>query len=720
MNLHPRRALIGALAAAVLTMPFAAQGPTFASPSIAPSGRGTTAYDKARGRLVLFNGTQTWEHDGAAWIQRTPAQSPNPRSFMWSMAYDEARCVTVIYEEGLPSGFGIHESWQWDGETWTPLPVPPRMSSSTAQRTQLVWHGGPNSGLLLVRQTPGLNSTDTWQFDGAAWQHRGSGPNTGLPDLRSLTFCPSTGRTYHYQSAWDGNGWTPVTTSGIGPFDYVWDAARGQFVGVVTDTYIGTPQGANTIFWTTLPNAALPGALPVYDSARRRLVARDATSGDLFELASSSSGPWVRRPATLPITPSPRIYMNMAYDPNAARTVLFGGRDANGGTLDDTWTFENGAWQSRGPSSAVGARLQAELVYSRSLGIVLFGGTRTIGAQWPSGTFTWTATGWLAIGGGQEPSGRDGHEMVFDSARDRIVLFGGYNAAGPLSDTHELELTWTRVSTVGSPPARMAHGMAYDARRRRVVVFGGYDTNGLFLGDTWEYDGLARTWTEVFPPQSPPRRWQPAMEYDPTRGVVVLVGGYGNPQCGNFCANHLNDVWEYDGVTWRQRTLTTTLPSGREGAAFTYDSARNRFMLQGGGSSTNPTETWYYSAAVDRLGPGMASGGTALRSRRFPMAGQELDVEFANPGAGPAWVTLSIAPQPTPALRLGVGILCGAGDIYTDLSLVVGAAGNPARLALPLPGQLAGGGLVAQGIAFDAGGNCFRVTDPLAVTVHGQ
>jgi hypothetical protein len=64
------------------------------------------------------------------------------------------------------------------------------------------------------------------------------------------------------------------------------------------------------------------------------------------------------------------------------------------------------------------------------------------------------------------------------------------------------------------------------------------------------------------------------MEYDPVRGLVVLIGGFDN--------HFLDDVWEYNGATWTPRTPQSTVPAGREGAGCAWDSARNRVVLCGG------------------------------------------------------------------------------------------------------------------------------------------
>jgi len=67
--------------------------------------------------------------------------------------------------------------------------------------------------------------------------------------------------------------------------------------------------------------------------------------------------------------------------------------------------------------------------------------------------------------------------------------------------------------------------MAWDGAARNIVLFGGIDSAGTFLNDAWTWDGT--TWTQQFPPVSPPpRRFDTTgMPYDVATGTVVLFGG---------------------------------------------------------------------------------------------------------------------------------------------------------------------------------------------------
>ena len=164
--------------------------------------------------------------------------------------------------------------------------------------------------------------------------------------------------------------------------------------------------------------------------------------------------------------------------------------------------------------------------------------------------------------------------MACDSARQRVVLFGGYNNIY-LGDTWEWNGTaWKQVSSSG-PSARSNSMMAYDAARQRVVLFGGnyYDGSYHYFGDTWEWDGTA--WKQVST-SGPTARYDGAMAYDAARQRVVLFGGYYYD--GSY--HYFGDTWEWNGTDWKQ--ISTTGPCARRFTAMSYNPARQRVMLFGG------------------------------------------------------------------------------------------------------------------------------------------
>ena len=116
------------------------------------------AYDTASATVVLFGGYpgnggsnlgDTWEWDGATWIQRATT-GPAPRSAA-AMAYDTARSRIVLFG-GTPVGGGYHgDTWEWDGTAWAqvattgPSPRSRHAMAYDAARGRVVVFGGIGS-----------------------------------------------------------------------------------------------------------------------------------------------------------------------------------------------------------------------------------------------------------------------------------------------------------------------------------------------------------------------------------------------------------------------------------------------------------------------------------------------------------------------------------------------------------------------------------------------
>jgi hypothetical protein len=176
--------------------------------------------------------------------------------------------------------------------------------------------------------------------------------------------------------------------------------------------------------------------------------------------------------------------------------------------------------------------------------------------------------------------------MAFDSARNRVVMFGG--GTTPNNTTWEWDGAlgaWElRQQMAGARPSRRyGHAMAYDAARGKVVLYGGIDESGGSNAETWEWDGATETWTMKNPGPSP-SRWGHAMAYHAGMSRIVMFGGsYRHPTLGD---GDLFDIWEYDGAadSWVNKTypLPPAWPRARRGHALAYDAARSVTVMYGG------------------------------------------------------------------------------------------------------------------------------------------
>ncbi len=224
--------------------------------------------------------------------------------------------------------------------------------------------------------------------------------------------------------------------------------------------------------------------------------------------------------------------------------------------------------------------------------VVLFGGVDSTNSR-PADTWEWDGDTWIQRTPAASPPARVSHAMAYDSARGRVVLFGGVDATNSrLADTWEWDGdTWVQRTPATSPPARYNHAMAYDSARGRVVLFGaGYFAGSWhYLGDTWEWDG--NTWVQRTPAKSPSARMSASMVYDSARGRAVLFGGRGRSGDQLFA-----DTWEWDGNTWVQRTPATSPPE-HESFAMAYDSGRGLVVLFGGHNGPVIGDHWEYGPA---------------------------------------------------------------------------------------------------------------------------
>jgi hypothetical protein len=303
--------------------------------------------------------------------------------------------------------------------------------------------------------------------------------------------------------------------------------------------------------------------------------------------------------------PTGRYNHAMTYDSARGVAVLFGGDDNAAGLLGDTWIWNGSFWVNASPAGTAGvdfptARHSHSMAYDSTRDVVvLFGGDD---GAFCSDTWEWNGTAWNdvlpgGVAGTNFPSPRYNHAMTYDSTRGVVVLFGGDD--GTLcSDTWEWNgSVWTDVSPGGVegtnfPTARRSHAMVYDSALDIVVLFGGDD--GSYCSDTWEWNGT--TWTDVSPggvagTDFPLARHSHAVAYDSGGGALLLFGGTGT-------GGRLGDAWEWNGSAWSDVSTTGTdgvdFPSARYNHAMTYDPVRSVIIVFGGDNGSYCSDIWEY------------------------------------------------------------------------------------------------------------------------------
>ncbi|HZY71269.1 MAG TPA: kelch repeat-containing protein [Thermoplasmata archaeon] len=254
-----------------------------------------------------------------------------------------------------------------------------------------------------------------------------------------------------------------------------------------TWTYSGGVWTNLTAGFTVQPTARSSAAF-AYDGFYHGLVlfggrSRTTTLADQWVFRGNT---WYPTDLTNATHPSARSLSVLVGDPRDSESVMFGGVDGNGSVLGDTWVLNGGSWQqlSLSPPSAPTARSASVATYYSGIRyVMLFGGAdasgRALGDSWAFFGNAWSR---LAVGATSAPPARASATFVFDSFLNSALLFGGAANGTDRSDTWLFtQGAWTNLTaSLGrSPTPRSGAAGAYDLKDDYAVLVGGGTPSGL-------------------------------------------------------------------------------------------------------------------------------------------------------------------------------------------------------------------------------------------------
>jgi hypothetical protein len=309
----------------------------------------------------------------------------------------------------------------------------------------------------------------------------------------------------------------PTTPGPLRQYGAVFD--RGNQRQLLFDGFNGNTSGLYILFndvWSlsvadapTWSHESISGSLPGerhspqwgYDAARNRVLIFGgygrhypgdpyAYLNDVWELSLDGTPHWTELFPTGQ-TPSGRLAGAAVFDPLRQRFVGFGGTI---GAPVDTWALN----------------LQGQ-------------------ANWQN-----------VPTNGPRPNGGYGMSSVYDAKGDRMLIFGGSTSDdyyGATNDVWELDLhgnpTWNQIVTSGTPPPARRSGTAiFDPLRNRMVIYGGFDAvpgSDLFLPDAWalDFNSSPPTWSQLAPTGPIPHgRDAMAATYDAIHDRMIVYGGW--------------------------------------------------------------------------------------------------------------------------------------------------------------------------------------------------
>ena len=258
----------------------------------------------------------------------------------------------------------------------------------------------------------------------------------------------------------------------------------------------------------------------------------------------------------------------------------------------------------------------------------------------------------------QRPIQRQYPSMAFDSMRGKLMVFGGRSSVdnGYKNDIWEwsgIDATLTNRTTGGiKPDVRYQAALVYDSKRDRLLMFGGYGTT--VYDDLWAWAPTTREWTQIsFTGTRPTARYGHWMFYDPVRDKVYVLRAEPGRLPGLGVRSRAN--------TWQDRTVTSP-PAGVSRSYFdvAFDTTRGKIVMLGGYyNGVYNTDIWEWDTTR-----GCGRSRCPRPARRCPTVATTRRSHTTRSGASSCWsAATSRSRAPRSGQRfVGVGSrICSSG-----------------------------------------------------------
>jgi len=466
-----------------------------------PPGRSRHAaiYDLPRDRMVIFGGldagnapqSDAWSlplGEDLVWTQLAPGGPLPAARYNHGAEYDPVRDRIVVFG-GYDGIFHMNDLWalSLDGaHEWSPLssqggPPDPRSGHGAIydpirDRMILVWGHNPTRFW-----------NDTWELA------LGDTPQWSVVPPGAIPYAGLISR--EYDSVYDpvrDRVVVVVSPSDLSPVE-AWTLSLAPVPLWSRLIPTGTPPsgraGCSVIYDPPRDRLILFGGTRL-----------SAALNDVWTLSLSGALSWAEIvPDGGP--PAVRWYHAAIYDPVRDRMVIHGGGSEGLVYRRDAWVLSLAgapAWSQLSPAGTKPlGRIGHTAIYDPSGDrMIVHGGRNQVtlfGDIWALSLDG--ATAWAQVlASGNSPGSAASHSAVYDPIRERMAVFGGSFQPPDPGATYTLSLSgspsWTRLSPSGQlpPGTRTGHGAVYDPARDRMIVIGGYT----YFDDAWPLCGAPR------------------------------------------------------------------------------------------------------------------------------------------------------------------------------------------------------------------------------------
>ncbi len=520
--------------------------------------------------LVPAFGTTTWHYDESGWA--AAAEFPGTPRQNTELVYDPVNEALVLFGGESVDGEFLNDTWRYDGVSWDELTLslsPPARNGlgaafdTTLQRVLV--YGGASRDIDCDPEPPCFNRySDTWSLGESAWQLESSVTEPPGRDRHSMTRGPTAiGGVVSFGG-----------TSGGAQGD-TWVRAAGDWI-LASESGPPARSRHRVSSHSGLDRVLMLGGRGADSTILGDIWSWDGTAWEPVELAPSSPGS--RRGHSMVYDPLRRRLIVFGGNRLARREDLWEFDGLNWELRADVPAPDS---RDEGVATGLGSSgfEDTPLVYDRSRSqVLLFSGRRSevlVPDTWTYDGNTWTRLDLIL-----EPQARFRHALAYDSANERTVLYGGCampttplgcEAGAALGDTWFFDGVWTRFEGT-SPPPRQGHTMVYDPYRERVLMFGGELEGGVFSNELWQFQNGA--WIQLSSEKAPPARTLHGMAFDERLDRAIVFGGERG-------AERLNDTWIFERARWSETKIQNP-PSIRSRLGLLFDPQTSSIIVYGG------------------------------------------------------------------------------------------------------------------------------------------
>ena len=301
-----------------------------------------------------------------------------------------------------------------------------------------------------------------------------------------------------------------------------------------------------------------------------------------------SAGGWSDKlPATQPNATAACSIARVGSD-----LFLFGGIGTGSVIYNETWKYDTilNTWTNMTPASPPSARYSTRMD-SIGTDIFMFGGSIFSPSSFSNETWKYDTllNTWTLLSPAISPSVRD--ECAYISDGTNIYMFGGKGSGLSSPDTWKFDGTnWTNLNPSVQPQLRYGSSFNYISNiPNKLYMFGGFKNGIGQTNETWEYDIVLNTWTQLNPSTSPSPRYY--MGYASSNEEIVIFGGT------NITNVLFDETWRFDGTNWSQ-SIFSIKPTNSYWLVMAY--YNNSFYLYGGRDlSIYYNKTWELTENIE-------------------------------------------------------------------------------------------------------------------------